>query len=57
VTNALRAQFIKEVAQLGVAGLAIELRQEKTSYGVPLFRVTLIKKPEARVAEILAKHI
>jgi ATPase subunit of ABC transporter with duplicated ATPase domains len=55
VTNALRAQFIKEVAQLGVAGLAIELRQEKTSYGVPLFRVTLIKKPDARVAEILSE--
>jgi len=35
VTNALRSQFIKELAQLGVAGLAIELRQEKTSYGVP----------------------
>jgi energy-coupling factor transporter ATP-binding protein EcfA2 len=55
VTNALRAQFMKEVAGLGVAGLAIELRQEKTSYGVPLFRVSLIQKPGARVGEILSE--
>ena len=38
-----------------MAGLAIELRQEKTSYGVPLFRVTLIQKPTARVGEILSE--
>lgn len=55
VTNTLRAQFSKEVAQLGVAGLAIELRQEKSSYGVPLFRVSLIQKPDARVGQVLSE--
>lgn len=55
VTNTLRAQFTKEVDRLGVAGLAIELRKEKTSYGVPLFRVSLIKKPEAAAGAVLSE--
>lgn len=55
VTNALRAQFAKEVDRLGVASLAIELRQEKTSQGVPLFRVSLMKKPDAKVGEVLSE--
>lgn len=55
VTNALRSQFAKEVGRLGVAGLAIELRKEKTSQGVPLFRVSLIKKPDAKVGEVLSE--
>lgn len=55
VTNALRAQFSKEIDKFGIAGLAIELRKEKTSYGVPHFRVSLIRKPDARVGEILSE--
>ena len=55
VTNALRAQFSKEIGKFGVAGLAIELRKEKTSYGVPYFRVSLIRKPDAPVGEILSE--
>ena len=55
VTNALRAQFAKEVDRLGVAGLAIELRQEKTAQGVPLFRVSLMKKPDAKVGDVLSE--
>jgi hypothetical protein len=55
VTNALRAQFSKEIDKFGIAGLAIELRKEKTSYGVPRFRVSLIRKPDARVGEILSE--
>lgn len=55
VTNALRAKFSKEIDRLGVAGLAIELRKEKTSYGVPHFRASLIRKPDARVGEILSE--
>lgn len=55
VTNALRAQFAKEVDRLGVAGLAIEMRQEKTTQGVPLFRVRLIKKPDAGVGDVLSE--
>ena len=55
VTNALRAKFSKEIDRLKVAGLAIELRKEKTSYGVPHFRVSLIRKPDARVGEILSE--
>jgi hypothetical protein len=55
VTNTLRAQFTREVDRLGVAALAIELRKEKTSYGVPLFRVSLIKKPDAHAGDILSE--
>ena len=55
VTNALRAQFSKEVNRLGVAGLAIELRQARTTYGVPHFRVSLIRQPDARVGQILSE--
>lgn len=55
VTNALRAQFSKEVDKLEVAGLAIELRKERASYGVPQFRVSLIRKPDARVGDILSE--
>ena len=55
VTNALRAQFSKEVDKLGITGLAIELRKEKSSYGVPYFRVSLMRKPDARVGEILSE--
>ena len=55
VTNALRAQFSKEIDRMGVAGLAIELRQEKSTYGVPRFRVSLIRKPKVRAGEILSE--
>ncbi len=55
VTNALRAQFSREIDRLGVAGLAIELRKDKTAYGVPHFRVSLIRKPDARVGDVLSE--
>ena len=35
VTNRLRGRFAIEVNKLGVAGLAIELQQAKTTAGVP----------------------
>jgi energy-coupling factor transporter ATP-binding protein EcfA2 len=55
VTNAMRAQFAKEIAHLNIASLAIELRQENTAQGVPLFRVCLINKPDAKVSEVLSE--
>ena len=55
VTETMRAQFAKEVNRLGVAGLAVELRQEKTTQGEPLFRVRLIRKPDAGVGEVLSE--
>jgi ABC-type cobalamin/Fe3+-siderophores transport system ATPase subunit len=55
VTNTLRAQFAQEVDRLGVAGLAIELRKERSEPGVPLFRVSLIKKPTAKVGDVLSE--
>lgn len=36
VTDALRAQFAREVASFDVAGLAVELRQQSSAQGVPL---------------------
>jgi wobble nucleotide-excising tRNase len=55
VTNALRAQFAKEVARIGVATLAIELKQEKSAYGIPRFKVALTRKPDANVGEVLSE--
>ncbi|MCT9000419.1 AAA family ATPase [Chelativorans intermedius] len=55
VTNTLRAEFARQIDRLGVAGLLIELRKEKSSYGVPRFRVSLIRKPEAKVGEVLSE--
>jgi len=55
VTNMLRSRFAVEVDKLGVAGLAIELRQDKTSQGVPFFRVSLINKPTETVGNVLSE--
>lgn len=55
VTHSLRSKFVQEVNSLGVAGLAIDLTKAKTSYGVPLFRVSLINQPSAKVGEVLSE--
>lgn len=55
VTAVLRAQFSKEIDKLGVAGLAIELRKDKTRYGVPYFRIGLIRSLVAPVGDILSE--
>ena len=55
VTNTLRAEFAREVERLGVARLAVELRETKGSYGVPRFRVCLIRRPEKRAGLVLSE--
>lgn len=55
VTNRLRGRFANEVDKLGVAGLAIELQQAKTSAGVPFFQVRLINKPNEPVGKVLSE--
>lgn len=55
VTNALRAQFAKEVSRLQIGELAIELRQDKSTYGIPRFKVCLTRRPEAHVGEVLSE--
>lgn len=55
VTNRLRGRFAVEVDKLGVAGLAIELQQVKTSAGVPFFQVRLINKPSEPVGKVLSE--
>jgi energy-coupling factor transporter ATP-binding protein EcfA2 len=55
VTNALRAQFAKEVGRVGVASLAVELKREKSAYGIPRFRVVLTRKPNAGVGAVLSE--
>jgi energy-coupling factor transporter ATP-binding protein EcfA2 len=55
VTNRLRGQFAQEVNKLGVAGLAIELQQAKTSAGVPFFQVKLISKPAESIGKVLSE--
>lgn len=55
VTNALRAQFAREIGRVGVAALAIELKREKSLYGVPRFKVALTRKPAAGVGAVLSE--
>jgi hypothetical protein len=55
VTSRLRGRFAIEVDKLGVAGLAIELQQAKTTAGVPFFEVRLINKPSEPVGKVLSE--
>jgi energy-coupling factor transporter ATP-binding protein EcfA2 len=55
VTNRLRGRFAIEVDKLGVAGLAIELQQAKTTAGVPFFQVRLVNKPSEPVGKVLSE--
>lgn len=55
VTNALRAQFAQEVDKMKLAGLAVELKQERSSYGVPQFKVSLTRNPNAKVGQVLSE--
>ena len=55
VTNALHAQFSREISKFDSFNPKIELHKAKTSYGVPYFQVSLIRKPDAQVGEILSE--
>lgn len=55
VTDALRTQFVREVASFEIAGLAVELRQQKSVKGIPRFKVALTRKPDAAVGQILSE--
>jgi energy-coupling factor transporter ATP-binding protein EcfA2 len=55
VTDALRAQFAREVASFEIAGLAVELRQQSSTQGVPRFKVALTRKPNAAVGQVLSE--
>ena len=55
VTDALRAQFAREIDKLGVAGLAVEIHRSQATYGVPKFKVSLIRKPDQRVGAVLSE--
>ena len=55
VTDALRAQFAREVASFEIAGLALELRQQNSVQGIPRFKVALTRKPTAAVGQVLSE--
>ena len=55
VTDALRAQFVQEVASFEIAGLAVELRQQNSAQGIPRFKVALTRKPTAAVGHVLSE--
>lgn len=55
VTDALRAQFAREVASFEITGLAVELRQQNSVQGVPRFKVALTRKPTASVGQVLSE--
>ncbi|TKW61687.1 MAG: hypothetical protein DI628_03405 [Blastochloris viridis] len=55
VTNALKSRFAKEVNEMKLAGLAVELRQERSVGGAPQFKVALIQRPSQTVGSILSE--
>lgn len=55
VTDALRAQFAREVASFEISGLAVELRQQNSIQGIPRFKVALARKPTAAVGQVLSE--
>lgn len=55
VTDALRAQFAREVASFEIASLAVELRQQNSVQGIPRFKVALTRKPDAAVGQVLSE--
>lgn len=55
VTDALRAQFAREVAGFEIAGLAVELRQQSSAHGIPRFKVALTRKPDTAVGQVLSE--
>ena len=55
VTDALRAQFARELASLDIADLALELRQQNSVHGVPRFKVALTRKPNVVVGHVLSE--
>lgn len=55
VTDKLRGRFAQEIDHLDLAGLAVELRKERSEHGVPLFRVTLMHKPDQKAGNILSE--
>ena len=55
VTDALRAQFAREVASFEMAGLAVELCQQNSVQGIPRFKVALTRKPNAAVGQVLSE--
>ncbi|WP_438851970.1 AAA family ATPase [Brevundimonas nasdae] len=55
VTDALRAQFTIEVGSFKITDLALELRQQNSREGIPRFKVALIRKPDAKVSQVLSE--
>jgi len=55
ITDALRAQFTREIAALRVGDLAVELKKEPSQSGAARFRVRLIRKPNAPLGVVLSE--
>ncbi|WP_168063258.1 AAA family ATPase [Candidatus Manganitrophus noduliformans] len=55
VTDKIRDAFAAEVAALGIADRRIELVQEPSGYGSTKFRVSLIRSPSSKVAQVLSE--
>jgi len=55
VTNTLRDAFAAEIAALGIADRRIELIQEHSGYGSSKFKVSLVRNPKAKAADVLSE--
>jgi len=54
VTNKMRDAFAAEAVALAIADRRIELTQESSGYGSTRFKVSLIRNPKAKVANVLS---
>ncbi|MDO4231265.1 MAG: AAA family ATPase [Lautropia sp.] len=55
VTDALRRRFACEVESFKIAGLAVELKQQNSSQGVPRFKVALSRNPKVSIGQVLSE--
>ncbi|MBL4763445.1 MAG: AAA family ATPase [Gammaproteobacteria bacterium] len=55
VTNALRGQFAREVTDLKIGRLAVELHKGKPKKGVAYYKVALIDRPDVKIGSILSE--
>jgi wobble nucleotide-excising tRNase len=44
-----------EVRRLGLGNLGVEFRREQSAYGVPRFRLSLIRSPDSQLGPILSE--
>jgi len=55
VTNTIRDAFAAETTALSISDRRLELTQEASGYGATKFKVSLVRNPKAKVANVLSE--